>query len=257
MNIDRLFVVGVGTMSNGMAQVCALAGMEVSLIDVSGAALERAPPTIEKNPFNAKRPKRRSTVENSDMSHRLSQITTKTGDTGETSLAGGTRVGKNSPYVCALGAVDEVNSMLGLLMSKVVDPDIQRVIATVQNDLFDLGAELCQPGKLVLSSESVDYVGQEIERFNAGLPPLAEFLLPGGSEPAAICHIARTTCGSAERAIVSLEQIDPIASSARVPYLNRLSDLLFVLAQVLNRHAGVAEVYWPSTAGRTTRVGST
>ena len=187
------------------------------------------------------------------MGYRLSKITTKTGDAGATSLADGTRVQKNSPYIIALGAVDELNCVLGLLASKELSSDVQRVIATVQNDLFDLGAELSQPGRLVLATDTVEFLGQQVERFNAGLPPLEEFILPGGSETAAVCHMARATCRSAEREIVSLDEIDPAHSSVRLPYLNRLSDLLFVLARVLNRETGTAEVYWSSAASRTPR----
>jgi len=187
------------------------------------------------------------------MGYRLSKITTKTGDSGETSLASGMRVQKNSPYISALGAVDELNCALGMLASKPLSSIVGSVIAAIQNDLFDLGAELSQPGKFVLASDRVEFLGQQIERFNTSLPPLEEFILPGGSETAAICHFARATCRSVERMIVSLEEIDPAQSSVRLPYLNRLSDLLFVLARVLNREAGTAEVYWSSSVSRTPR----
>lgn len=185
------------------------------------------------------------------MGYRLSKITTKTGDSGETSLATGMRVQKNSPYISALGAVDELNCALGMLASKPLSFDVRGVIAAVQNDLFDLGAELSQPGRLILTDDRVEFLGQQVERFNAGLPPLEEFILPGGSETAALCHVARATCRSVERVIVSLEEIDPAKSSVRLPYLNRLSDLLFVLARVLNRESGTAEVYWSSSVSRT------
>ena len=194
------------------------------------------------------------TMENSDMGYRLSKITTKTGDSGETSLATGTRVQKNSPYIIALGEVDELNCVLGMLASKPLSPDVRRVITAVQNDLFDLGAELSQPGRSILASERVESLGQLVERFNAGLPPLEEFILPGGSETAAICHVARATCRSVERGIVSLEDIDPAESSVRLPYLNRLSDLLFVLARVLNVESGTAEVNWSSPVSRTPKL---
>lgn len=184
------------------------------------------------------------------MSYRLSTITRKTGDAGMTSLADGTRVEKNSSYISAVGAVDELNAILGLLASKDVGPEIRRVVITVQNDLFDLGAELSQPGKIVLPRDSEEYLSQAVEHFNESLPPLEERVLPGGSELAALCHVARSTCRSVERKIVSLEEVDPVASSTRLPYLNRLSDLLLVLARVLNRQAGVAEVYWSSSAAR-------
>ncbi|MCE9658306.1 MAG: cob(I)yrinic acid a,c-diamide adenosyltransferase [Burkholderiales bacterium] len=185
------------------------------------------------------------------MGYRLSKITTKTGDSGETSLATGARVQKNSPYIEALGAVDELNCVLGMLAVKPMSLDVRRVIAAVQNDLFDLGAELSQPGRSILRSESLEYLGHQVEHFNAGLAPLEEFILPGGSESAAICHFARATCRSVERVLVSLEDIDPAVASVRLPYLNRLSDVLFVLARVLNLESGTAEVYWSSPVSRT------
>lgn len=184
------------------------------------------------------------------MGYRLSKITTKTGDSGTTSLADGTHVEKNSVYINALGVVDELNSALGVVTSKHISTAVRTVIARIQNDLFDLGAELSSPGKPILRAAGVEFLDRQIEVFNADLPPLKEFILPGGSEAAAFCHVARATCRSAERVIVSLDEIDPGYCELKLQYLNRLSDLLFVLARVLNRADGVAEVYWLSNVSR-------
>ena len=178
------------------------------------------------------------------------EIGSPNGDRGETSLNDGTRVEKNSPYIGALGAVDELNCVLGMLASKARSSEVREVIVAVQKDLLDLGAELSQPGRLVLARDRVEFVGRELERFNAGLPALEAPILPGGSEAAAICHFARATCRSVERIIVSLEEIDPAKSSVRLPYLNRLSDLLFALARTLNVEAGAAEVYGSRSVSR-------
>ncbi len=184
------------------------------------------------------------------MGYRLSKITTGTGDSGTTSLANGTRVQKNSLYINALGVVDELNSALGVVASKQTPTAVRGVISRIQNDLFDLGAELSSPGKLVLQVESVDFLDRQIEVFNADLPHLKEFILPGGSAAAAFCHVARAACRSAERMIVSLEDRDPGHCALKLQYLNRLSDLLFILARVLNRADGVTEVYWSSNVSR-------
>lgn len=171
------------------------------------------------------------------------------GDLGVTTLADGTRVEKDSSYICALGAVDELNSMLGLLASKDLDPSIRREIVAVQFELLDVASELSYPGQTALAASSALRLAQVAESFGDSLPSMSEALLPGGSEAAALCHVARSTCRSVERQLVSLQASDPGAPSVRIAYMNRLSGLLLVLARVLNRQAGVAEVY-PSSLSR-------
>lgn len=185
------------------------------------------------------------------MGYRLSKITTRTGDAGSTSLANGSRVGKDSQPIVAVGMVDQLNSALGILAAKPIRAEMRAVLSRVQNDLFDLGAELTLPGKILLKPGSVAFLEQQVEHFNADLPPLQEFILPGGSEAAAFCHFARATCRSVEREIVALEKTDPVPASARLPYLNRLSDFLFVLARAINLADGQPEVYWSSSVSRT------
>lgn len=189
------------------------------------------------------------------MGYRLNKIVTRTGDAGSTSLANGVRVGKDSQPIVAVGMVDQLNSVLGILAARPIAAEVRAVLARVQNDLFDLGAELTLPGKILLSPDSVAFLEQQVERFNAELPPLREFILPGGSETVAFCHFARATCRSVEREIVALENTDPVPASLRLPYLNRLSDLLFVLARALNLADGQPEVYWSSRVSRTPGAG--
>ena len=184
------------------------------------------------------------------MGYRLSKITTKLGDSGTTSLADGTRVEKNSVYINALGAVDELNSALGVIASKPISTDVRTVIVRIQHDLFDLGAELASPRKQILQGKSVDFLDEKIEELNSNLPPLKEFILPGGTEAAAFCHVARTTCRAAERVIVTLDESDPGYCEIKLKYLNRLSDLLFILARFLNREGEMTDVYWCSAVSR-------
>jgi cob(I)alamin adenosyltransferase len=179
----------------------------------------------------------------------LSRIYTKVGDKGETALGNGQMVPKDHPRVAAYGSVDELNSVLGLLCaSQPVFPETQ-LVRSIQNDLFDLGADLCVPETeqsatppLRIRSEQVTRLEQEIDRLNAPLQPLHSFVLPGGTLPAAWCHLARTVCRRAERDVVTLTQTEPINPQI-VIYLNRLSDLLFVLARVLNNQGG-GDVLW-------------
>jgi cob(I)alamin adenosyltransferase len=183
------------------------------------------------------------------MANRLTKITTRTGDDGSTGLGDGTRVKKSAPRIAAMGDVDELNSMLGLLLTEAL-PDAQRgTLTRIQNELFDLGGEICIPGHTAMSIAHIAFLDGEIDRLNAQLSPLKEFILPGGSRAASCCHIARTIARRAERALVCLAQIEPVSPLA-LQYLNRLSDLLFILARTLNRHAGIADVCWqrsPST----------
>jgi cob(I)alamin adenosyltransferase len=177
------------------------------------------------------------------MPHRLTKIATRTGDDGTTGLGDGSRTRKNSPRVASIGGIDELNSMLGLLASEPLPAEVQPVIAAIQHDLFDLGGELSIPGFEKISLSRLAQLDAWLAAFNNDLPALAEFILPGGTRTAALAHVARTICRRAEREVVglaSLEFVRPLCQQ----YLNRLSDLLFVLARVLNRAGGGQDVLW-------------
>ena len=180
---------------------------------------------------------------NSAMANRLTKITTRTGDKGTTGLGDGTRVLKSALRVAVIGDIDELNSMMGLLLTEPLPEDARSTLTRVQNELFDLGGEVCIPGHTALTDAHVLFLDGEISRCNAGLPPLKEFILPGGSRAAACCHLARTIARRAERALGALSQSEKISPLA-LQYLNRLSDFLFILARNLNRHAGVGDVCW-------------
>ena len=184
------------------------------------------------------------------MGHRLSKITTRTGDAGETGLGDGARVPKDSPRIRALGDVDELNSALGVLLAEEVPAELASAFAEVQHDLFDLGGELSIPGAAMVAEERVEWLEQQTDVLNDPLPPLKNFILPGGSPAAADAHLARTACRNAERAVVALGKVEPGGDGAR-RYLNRLSDLLFVLARVINRAAGQPDVLWQQGRNRT------
>ncbi|MDY0012621.1 MAG: cob(I)yrinic acid a,c-diamide adenosyltransferase [Rhodocyclaceae bacterium] len=177
------------------------------------------------------------------MGHRLSKIYTRTGDAGTTGLGNGNRVSKNSLRIHALGEVDELNAQVGQLLTEALPEDIQALLTGVQHDLFDLGGEICIPGMALITPRQVDHLERELDRLNDPLPPLKDFILPGGSRPAALAHLARTVCRRAERSLVALAQEEAINDAPR-QYLNRLSDLLFVLGRVLNRVAGRDDVLW-------------
>jgi cob(I)alamin adenosyltransferase len=177
------------------------------------------------------------------MGHRLSKITTRTGDAGETGLGDGTRVAKDSARIAALGDVDELNSAIGLLLSEEVPAAVREAFEQVQHDLFDLGGELSIPGHALLKATQVEQLEKQLEAWNAQLAPLKEFILPGGSRAAAAAHLARTVCRRAERTVVALGRHEPLGEHAR-RYLNRLSDLLFVAGRTLNRAAGRGDVQW-------------
>jgi len=177
------------------------------------------------------------------MANRLTKIVTRTGDGGTTGLADGSRVAKDSPRVEAIGAVDELNSVLGVLLAESLPEDAHGCLTDVQHDLFDLGGELSRPGHPIMTQAHVARLEALLERYNAPLPPLKDFVLPGGSRAAALAHVARAVCRRAERRLVALASKDS-ASMVGVRYLNRLSDLLFVLARVLNRAAGRSDVLW-------------
>jgi len=174
---------------------------------------------------------------------RLSKITTRTGDAGETGLGDGARVPKDSARIHALGDIDELNSALGLLLAEELPEAVRAVLLEAQHDLFDLGGELSIPGHQLLREEQVSRLEQALEAWNADLPALKEFILPGGSRAAAMAHLARTICRRAERSVVALGRTEKVGEHAR-RYLNRLSDLLFVAGRVLNRHAGRGDVQW-------------
>jgi cob(I)alamin adenosyltransferase len=177
------------------------------------------------------------------MGNRLSRIYTRTGDDGSTGLGDGSRVGKDSARVSAYGTVDEANSTIGLLLASDVPDDIRELLTMVQHQLFDLGGELCIPGHAAIEDADIDRLEQRLDHYNDALPPLKEFILPGGGDAAARCHIARTVVRRAERATVALARAETVRPQP-IRYLNRLSDLLFVLARVLARHSGHGEVIW-------------
>jgi cob(I)alamin adenosyltransferase len=177
------------------------------------------------------------------MGHRLSKIVTRTGDAGTTGLGDGSRVAKDSARIDAIGGVDELNSAIGVLAAETLPPEVASELTAVQHDLFDLGGELSIPGHTAVTEAHVERLEAAVERHNADLGPLKEFILPGGTRSAALAHVARHVCRRAERAVVHLAGSEPVSDHAR-RYLNRLSDLLFVLARVLNRAAGRDDVLW-------------
>jgi len=177
------------------------------------------------------------------MGHRLSKIATRTGDAGETGLGDGARVPKDSLRIAALGEIDELNSAIGVLLAEELPEAVRAALVAIQHDLFDLGGETCIPGHRMLADAQVARLDALLEEFNAALAPLKEFILPGGTRAAALAHLARTVCRRAERALVALLRAEPGGESG-LKYLNRLSDLLFVLGRALNRHAGRGDVQW-------------
>ena len=177
------------------------------------------------------------------MGHRLSKITTRTGDAGETGLGDGTRVSKASARIAALGEVDELNSALGVLLAEELPGEVRDALVGVQHDLFDLGGEVSIPGHTIVAAAQVERLERLVETFNRELPPLKEFILPGGTRAAALAHLARTVCRRAERALVALARAEQVADAPRI-YLNRLSDLLFVLARVENKRGGEEQIPW-------------
>ncbi|MFP7723479.1 cob(I)yrinic acid a,c-diamide adenosyltransferase [Lysobacter sp. A3-1-A15] len=177
------------------------------------------------------------------MGNRLSKIYTRTGDDGTTGLGDGQRVDKDSARVEAYGTIDEANCAIGLVLASPVPDDVRVLLTAIQHQLFDLGGELCIPGHAAIFGADIEQLEQRLDEFNAALPALKEFILPGGGEAAARCHLARTLVRRAERRAVSLSRVEDVRPEA-VRYLNRLSDLLFVLARVLARASGHGEVVW-------------
>ncbi len=179
------------------------------------------------------------------MGNRLTQIATRTGDNGSTGLGDNSRVSKNNPRIHAMGEVDELNSQIGLLLCETLPGDVQELLVEIQHQLFNLGGELSIPGYELIKEPAVLALDQALAHYNANLPRLQEFILPGGTRAAALAHVCRTVARRAERAVVALGLEEAVRETPR-HYLNRLSDLLFVLARVLNRAQGGDDVYWKS-----------
>ncbi|MFY9317125.1 MAG: cob(I)yrinic acid a,c-diamide adenosyltransferase [Burkholderiales bacterium] len=177
------------------------------------------------------------------MGHRLSKIATRTGDRGETGLGDGSRVAKDSARIQALGDIDELNSALGVLLAEKLPADVRKALLQIQHDLFDLGGEVCIPGHRMLAEAQVLRLDATLAATNRKLAPLKEFILPGGTRAAALAHLARTVCRRAERSLVALGRAEDVGEAPR-QYLNRLSDLLFVLGRTLNRAGRRGDVLW-------------
>ncbi len=177
------------------------------------------------------------------MANRLSKIYTRTGDSGTTGLGDGSRIAKSDLRVAAMGDVDELNAVIGMLLVEALPNDVRDCLLGIQHDLFDLGGELCMPGHTLIQAGRVTLLELTLDGWNEQLTPLKEFILPGGSRAAAVCHLARTVCRRAERVLHALHAQSPVTPVA-LQYVNRLSDLLFVLCRTLNRHAAVPDVLW-------------
>ena len=177
------------------------------------------------------------------MGNRLSKIATRTGDNGTTGLGDGSRTDKDSARIAALGDVDELNSFAGLLLCEPMPAELREELISIQHDLFDLGGELCIPGYQMITDVHVIRLDSLLQKYNADLPVLQEFILPAGSRAASIAHLCRTVCRRAERSIVTLGKAEAINEFPR-QYVNRLSDLMFVLSRALNRFAGGTDVLW-------------
>jgi cob(I)alamin adenosyltransferase len=190
------------------------------------------------------------------MGNRLSKIATRTGDDGSTGLGDGSRVRKDDARIAAIGDVDELNSQIGVLLCETLPDDVRDALVAIQHDLFDLGGELCIPGHTLVTEDHLARLDAWLAHYNGTLPPLKEFILPGGSRAAALAHVCRTVCRRAERSVVALGTALGAAANSGPPladtprrYVNRLSDLLFVLARVLNRSAGGSDVLWRHDRG--------
>lgn len=178
------------------------------------------------------------------MGHRLSKIYTRTGDDGTTGLGDGSRIDKDHARMEAIGTIDELNSQVGVLITEMAaDDDCVALLSRIQHDLFDLGGELSIPGYTLVSADRIGELEASLDALNEDLPPLKNFILPGGNRAAAHCHLARAICRRAERGVVTLSREDQVNDTSR-QYLNRLSDLLFVMARLLARRAGGEEVLW-------------
>ena len=177
------------------------------------------------------------------MGNRLSKICTRTGDDGSTGLGDGSRTEKDSLRIEAMGTVDELNCAIGVLLCNPLHEPLQSTLVDIQHTLFDMGGELCIPGTTVIGEDRVEVLEQQLDALNAGLAPLKEFVLPGGCNAAAACHLARAICRGCERRVYSLSKAEAVNRNT-LKYLNRLSDLLFVMARHLNKEAGRPDVLW-------------
>jgi cob(I)alamin adenosyltransferase len=177
------------------------------------------------------------------MANRLTKIVTRTGDDGSTGLGDGTRVGKDCLRVEVMGNLDELNSAIGVVLAEPIPAHVKAVLKSVQNDLFDLGGEICIPGRAALWEAHLREIDAQIETLREPLPALRDFVLPGGTRAAAVCHLARAVCRRAERSLVSLGRVEAV-SALSIQYMNRLSDMLFLAARTLNAASGNAETLW-------------
>ena len=182
------------------------------------------------------------------MGNRLSKIYTRTGDDGTTGLGDGSRINKDSLRVEAMGDVDELNSVIGIMLTEEVPEHLLDLLTQIQHDLFNVGGEICIPGYVILQQTRIDDLEEAIDTLNDELEPLKEFILPGGSKASAYCHLARTVCRRAERKLVELHRNETVTDIS-LQYLNRLSDLLFVMCRTMNKEAGVLDVLWKNAQG--------
>ena len=182
------------------------------------------------------------------MGNRLSKIYTRTGDDGTTGLGDGSRINKDSLRVEAMGDVDELNSVIGIMLTEPVPEHLIGLLTQIQHDLFNVGGEICIPGYVILQQTRIDDLEEAIDTLNDELEPLKEFILPGGSKAAAYCHLARTVCRRAERKLVELHRNETVTDIS-LQYLNRVSDLLFVMCRSINKEAGVLDVLWKNAQG--------
>ena len=183
------------------------------------------------------------------MGNRLSKIYTRTGDGGTTGLGDGTRVPKDSLRIHAMGDVDELNAVIGILLTEPVSDKIHTCLTAVQHDLFNLGGEICMPNHEMIKVERINALETTLDEFNDSLDPLKEFILPGGVRAAALCHLARTVCRRAERTMHTLHSAEKLTETS-LQYINRLSDLLFVLCRILNKDASVPDVLWNNESNK-------
>ncbi len=180
------------------------------------------------------------------MGNRLSKIYTRTGDKGTTGMADGSRIPKDSLRIHGIGEVDELNSMIGLVINKCQIATVRENLITIQHDLFNLGGQLAMPDYQMINQSRIDWLESTLDEMNNELSPLKEFILPGGAEDASFCHLARAICRRVERSMVSLNNAEPV-ESLMIAYINRLSDWLFVACRILNKAQGEAEIYWQSS----------
>jgi cob(I)alamin adenosyltransferase len=182
------------------------------------------------------------------MGNRLSKIYTRTGDDGTTGLGDGSRINKDSLRIEAMGDVDELNSVIGIMLTESVPEMLRTPLTQIQHDLFNVGGEICIPNYVILQQSRIDDLENIIDALNDDLAPLKEFILPGGTKAAAYCHLARTVCRRAERKLVELHRHEKVTDIS-LQYLNRLSDLLFVMCRTMNKQAGVSDVLWKNEHG--------